>query len=51
MSETYTAVKVETERQRRDEEVPILFMQDVERHYRQGDDEACPGVRDALQAE
>ncbi|HMF22855.1 MAG TPA: ABC transporter ATP-binding protein [Pseudolabrys sp.] len=37
MSETYTAVKVEVE-QRRDEEIPILFMQDVERYYRQGDE-------------
>jgi lipoprotein-releasing system ATP-binding protein len=37
MSETYTAVKVEME-QRQDAEIPILFMQDVERHYRQGDE-------------
>jgi lipoprotein-releasing system ATP-binding protein len=37
MSETYTATKAKVE-QRRDDEVPILFMQDVERHYRQGDE-------------
>jgi lipoprotein-releasing system ATP-binding protein len=37
MSETYTAAKVEME-QRQDAEIPILFMQDVERHYRQGDE-------------
>jgi lipoprotein-releasing system ATP-binding protein len=41
MSETYTAVEVKVEQQRqqqRDEEVPILFLHDVERHYRQGDE-------------
>ena len=38
MSETYTAIKVEIEQRRKDEEVPILFMQDVERRYRQGDE-------------
>jgi lipoprotein-releasing system ATP-binding protein len=37
MSETYAAVKVEVE-QRQEEEIPILFLQDVERHYRQGDE-------------
>jgi lipoprotein-releasing system ATP-binding protein len=37
MSETYTATKVKIE-QRRDDEIPILFIQDVERHYRQGDE-------------
>lgn len=41
MSETYTAVEVKVEQQRqqqREEEVPILFLHDVERHYRQGDE-------------
>ncbi|HXZ21888.1 MAG TPA: ABC transporter ATP-binding protein [Pseudolabrys sp.] len=38
MSETYTAVKIEIAQQRQEDEVPILFMQDVERHYRQGDE-------------
>ncbi|HEY6024360.1 MAG TPA: ABC transporter ATP-binding protein [Pseudolabrys sp.] len=43
MSETYTAVEVEVAQQRepqqlQDEEIPILFLHDVERHYRQGDE-------------
>jgi lipoprotein-releasing system ATP-binding protein len=41
MSETYTAVEVKVEQQRqqqREEEVPILFLHDVERHYRQGNE-------------
>ena len=44
MSETYTAVQVEMVEQRatanrsEEEEVPILFLHDVERHYRQGDE-------------
>jgi|SRR5690242_779667 len=37
MNETYTAAKVKIER-RQGDEIPILFMQDVERHYRQGDE-------------
>ncbi|HXZ45415.1 MAG TPA: ABC transporter ATP-binding protein [Pseudolabrys sp.] len=37
MNETYTMTKVKIE-QRQDEETPILYMQDVERHYRQGDE-------------
>jgi len=37
MNETYTVTKVKVER-RQDQEIPILFMQDVERHYRQGDE-------------
>jgi len=44
MSEAYTAVNVEmVEQQQRapapkEEEIPILFLHDVERHYRQGDE-------------
>jgi lipoprotein-releasing system ATP-binding protein len=42
MSETYTAVEVKVEQQQRqqprEEEAPILFLYDVERHYRQGDE-------------
>ncbi len=43
MSETFTAVEVEVAEQQRPqpqqvEEVPILFLHDVERHYRQGDE-------------
>jgi lipoprotein-releasing system ATP-binding protein len=44
MSEAYTAVKVEMVDQQqpptqlREEEIPLLFLQDVERHYRQGDE-------------
>ena len=43
MSETYTAVEVKVEpqqqsQQQREEEVPILFLHDIERHYRQGDE-------------
>ena len=43
MSETYTAIEVKVEQQQqreqqREEEVPILFLHDVERHYRQGDE-------------
>jgi len=37
MNETYTATKVKIE-QRQDDDIPILFIQDVERHYRQGDE-------------
>jgi lipoprotein-releasing system ATP-binding protein len=37
MSETDTAVKAEVE-QPQEEEIPILFLQDVERQYRQGDE-------------
>jgi lipoprotein-releasing system ATP-binding protein len=49
MSETYTAIKVEAE-QHQDEEIPILFLQDVERHYRQGDEtlQVLNGVELAL---
>ena len=44
MSEAYTAVKVEMVDQQqpptqlREEEIPLLFLQGVERHYRQGDE-------------
>jgi lipoprotein-releasing system ATP-binding protein len=43
MSEAYTAVKVEMVEQQpptqlKEEEIPILFLQGVERHYRQGDE-------------
>ena len=44
MSEAYTAVKVEMAdhqqppAQLKEEEIPILFLHDVERHYRQGDE-------------
>ncbi len=44
MSEAYTAVKVEMVEQQqpptqlKEEEIPLLFLQDVERHYRQGDE-------------
>ena len=44
MSEAYTAVKVEMVDQQqpptqlREEEIPLLFLQNVERHYRQGDE-------------
>jgi len=44
MSEAYTAVRVEMVEQQqppaqpKEEEIPILFLQDVERHYRQGDE-------------
>jgi lipoprotein-releasing system ATP-binding protein len=44
MSEAYTAVKVEMVDQQqpptqlKEEEIPILFLQGVERHYRQGDE-------------
>ncbi len=44
MSEAYTAVRVEMVDQQqppvqpKEEEVPILFLHDVERHYRQGDE-------------
>ena len=43
MSETYTDVEVKVEQQQqrqqqREEEAPILFLHDVERHYRQGDE-------------
>ena len=37
MNETYVATKAKIE-QRQDDEIPILFIQDVERHYRQGDE-------------
>jgi lipoprotein-releasing system ATP-binding protein len=44
MSEAYTVVEVEMVEepqppaQLKEEEIPILFLQDVERHYRQGDE-------------
>ena len=39
MSETYTAVEMKLDQQQqREEEVPILFLHDVKRHYRQGDE-------------
>jgi lipoprotein-releasing system ATP-binding protein len=44
MSEAYTAIEVQVEQQEQPrqeqqvEEVPILFMHDVERHYRQGEE-------------
>ncbi len=44
MSEAYTAVKVEMVEQQqpptqlKEEEIPLLFLQDIERHYRQGDE-------------
>ena len=44
MSEAYIAVKVEMVEQQqpptqlKEEEIPLLFLQDVERHYRQGDE-------------
>jgi lipoprotein-releasing system ATP-binding protein len=44
MSEAYTAVKMEMIEQQqpptqlKEEEIPLLFLQDVERHYRQGDE-------------
>ncbi len=44
MSEAYIAVKVEMVEQQqppaqpKEEEVPILFLQNIERHYRQGDE-------------
>jgi lipoprotein-releasing system ATP-binding protein len=44
MSEAYSAVKVEMVEQQqppaqlKEEEIPILFLQGVERHYRQGDE-------------
>ena len=44
MSEAYTAVRVEMVDQQqpptqpKEEEIPILFLHDVERHYRQGDE-------------
>ncbi len=58
MSEAYTAVKVEMVDQQqpptqlREEEIPLLFLQDVERHYRQGDETvnvlSDPAVRDGI---
>jgi lipoprotein-releasing system ATP-binding protein len=58
MSEAYTAVKVEMVEQQqpptqlKEEEIPILFLQDVERHYRQGDEtvNVLSGIEIALWA-
>jgi len=44
MSKAYTAARVEMIEQpeppqaRQEEDVPILFLHDIERHYRQGDE-------------
>jgi lipoprotein-releasing system ATP-binding protein len=44
MSKAYTAARVEMIEQpeppqaRKEEDVPILFLHDIERHYRQGDE-------------